>query len=104
VLWEVGDSFQFLLTPPKPSFPVKENRASWSKWHWHDHVAEWNWEGYENQPITVSCLFRLRKIGIVSEWKFAGTKNADAGRLSWHCGRFPYQSGELKVVGYEVIQ
>jgi beta-galactosidase len=101
VLWEVGDQLSIFVTPPKPSFPVKENRASWSKWHWHDHVAEWNWEGYENQPIVVNVYTGYKKVELFLNGNSLGQKtiNADDYLVAWW--EVPYQSGELKVVGYE---
>jgi beta-galactosidase len=101
VLWEVGDQLSIFVTPPKPSFPVKENRASWSKWHWHDHIAEWNWEGYENQPIVVNVYTGYKKVELFLNGNSLGQKtiNADDYLVAWW--EVPYQSGELKVVGYE---
>jgi beta-galactosidase len=101
VLWEVGDQLSVFVTPPVPSFPVKENRASWSKWHWHDHVAEWNWEGFENQPLTVNVYSGYKKVELFLNGNSLGQKtiNADDYLVAWW--KVPYQSGELKVVGYE---
>jgi beta-galactosidase len=100
VLWEVGDQLSVYVTPPKPSFPVKENRADWSKWHWHDHVAEWNWEGYENQPIEVNVYSGHEKVELFLNGKSLGTKETNHENKFMAIWQFPYQSGELKAVGY----
>ncbi|HSM49609.1 MAG TPA: glycoside hydrolase family 2 TIM barrel-domain containing protein, partial [Draconibacterium sp.] len=100
VLWEVGDQLSVYVTPPKPSFPVKENRADWSKWHWHDHVAEWNWEGYENQPIEVNVYSGHEKVELFLNEKSLGTKETNHENKFMATWQFPYQSGELKAVGY----
>jgi len=102
VLWEVGDRLSVYVTPPKPSFPVKENRASWSKWHWHDHVAEWNWEGWENQPIEVNVYSGYEKVELFLNEKSLGTKETNHENKFIATWQFPYQSGELKAVGYAV--
>jgi beta-galactosidase len=101
VLWEVGDQLSIFVTPPKPSFPVKENRASWSKWHWHDHVAEWNWEGYENQPLTVVTYSGYEKVELFLNGISLGQKTLIPEDYHVALWEVPYQSGELKVVGYE---
>jgi beta-galactosidase len=101
VLWEVGDQLSIFVTPPKPSFPVKENRASWSKWHWHDHVAEWNWEGYENQPIEVNVYSGHEKVELFLNGKSLGIKVTNQENKFIASWQVPYQTGELKAVGYE---
>jgi len=101
VLWEVGDQLSIFVTPPKPSFPVKENRASWSKWHWHDHVAEWNWEGYENQPIDVNVYSGHEKVELFLNGKSLGIKETNGENKFIATWQVPYQSGELKAVGYD---
>lgn len=101
VLWEVGDQLSIFVTPPKPSFPVKENRASWSKWHWHDHVAEWNWEGWENQPIEVNVYSGHEKLELFLNGKSLGIKGTNGENKFIATWQVPYQSGELKAVGYD---
>jgi len=102
VLWEVGDQLSVFVKPPVPSFPVKENRASWSKWHWYDHVAEWNWEGYENQPIEVNVYSGHEKVELFLNEKSLGIKETNRENKFIATWQVPYQSGELKAVGYEV--
>jgi len=101
VLWEVGDQLSIFVTPPKPSFPVKENRASWSKWHWHDHVAEWNWEGWENQLLTVNVYSGHEKVELILNGKSLGIKETNGENKFIATWQVPYQSGELKAVGYD---
>jgi len=101
VLWEVGDQLSIFVTPPKSSFPVKVNRASWSKWHWQDHVAEWNWEGYENQPIEVNVYSGHEKAELFLNGKSLGIKETNRKNQFMVTWLVPYQNGELKVVGYD---
>jgi len=98
VLWEVGDQLSIFVKPPVPSFPEKENRASWSKWHWHDHVADWNWEGYENQPIEVHIYSGHEKVELFLNGESLGTKDTNTDNEFIAVWEVPYQPGELKAV------
>lgn len=101
VLWGVGDRLSIFVTPPKPSFPVKENRADWSKWHWHDHLAEWNWVGLENQPIEVNVYSGHEKEELFLNGKSLGVKETNRENQFLAIWKVPYQSGELKAFGYK---
>ena len=98
VLWEVGDKLSIFVKPPIPSFPEKENRASWSKWHWHDLVAEWNWEGFENQPLEVVVYSGQEKAELFLNGKSLGEKETNMGNQWIAKWNVPYEAGELKVV------
>lgn len=100
VLWNVGNKLSVFVTPPKPSFAVKENRADWSKWHWHDHVAEWNWEGFENVPIEVVVYSGYEKVELLLNGVSLGTKETGINNQFIASWQVPYQSGELKAIGY----
>lgn len=98
VLWEVGDQLSLFVKPPVPSFPEKENRADWSKWHWHDWVSEWNWEGYENQYLGVIVCSGYEKVELFLNGKSLGIKptNVENEFINWWS--VPYSNGELKAV------
>ncbi|NOR74238.1 MAG: DUF4982 domain-containing protein [Draconibacterium sp.] len=98
VLWEVGDKLSIFVKPPVPSFPEKENRASWSKWHWHDLVAEWNWEGFENQPLEVNVYSGYEKVELFLNGISLGVKDANLENEYIAKWSVPYQSGELKAM------
>ncbi len=53
-LWK-ENQLSLFVRPPKPSFVENPARQDWSKWHWHDAVASWNWEGHEGQPLEVTA-------------------------------------------------
>jgi beta-galactosidase len=101
VLWDVGNKLSIFVKPLEPSFPVKENRASWSKWHWHDWVAEWNWEGYENQILGVIVCSGYENVELFLNGKSMGAKpaNKETEFMAWW--NVPYEPGELKVVAYK---
>ncbi len=100
VLWEVGNQLSIFVVPPKPSFPVKENRASWSKWHWHDWVVEWNWDGYENQEIYAIVTSRYDKVELFLNGESLGTKFMNKENYYVDFWPVSYQPGELKAVAY----
>jgi beta-galactosidase len=59
VLWKHGQLLSIFVEPPEPSFPENPRRAAWSRWHWHDHVANWNWENHVGEvlPVHVFCAY-----------------------------------------------
>ena len=101
VLWEVGTQLSLFVKPPVPSFPVKENRADWSKWHWYDHVAEWNWEGHENQPVEVVAYSGHEKAELFLNGKSLGIRQTNQENQWMATWEVPYQPGELKVVAFD---
>ena len=101
VLWGVGQQLSIFVKPPQPSFPVKKNRASWSKWHWLDQVAEWNWRGYENQRLEVNVYSGYETVELFLNGKSLGKKATNAANQFIANWEVPYQPGELKAVGYK---
>lgn len=99
VLWETGNQLSIMVKPPFPSFPEKKNRANWSKWHWHDWLPEWNWEGYESEQLGVIVYSGYEKVELFINGKSLGAKpaNLDTEFMAWW--DVPYESGELKAVG-----
>jgi beta-galactosidase len=100
VIWGVGQQLSIFVKPPQPSFPVKKNRADWSKWHWHDAVAEWNWEGYENQSLEVNVYSGYETVELFLNGKSLGKKATNTTNQFIATWDVPYQPGELKAVGY----
>jgi beta-galactosidase len=106
VLWEVGDRLSVFAKPPLPSFPEKENRASWSKWHWHDHVADWNWDNFENQPVDVIVYSGHPQVELFLNGVSLGVKHTNRINEFMAEWSVPYQPGELKAVamnGNEIV-
>ncbi len=101
VLWNVGDKLSVFIKPPVPSFPLKENRESWSKWHWHDHVANWNWDGFENQPLEVNVYSGHKNVELFLNGKSLGVKEATIENEFIAKWQVPYEKGELNAVGLD---
>jgi beta-galactosidase len=98
-LWS-SDQLSIFVKPPKPSFEPNPNRQSWSKWHWLDAVAEWNWQGYENTSFEVSAYSSCEMVELFLNGKTVGKKNTDRSTQFQAVWSVPYQSGELKAIGY----
>jgi beta-galactosidase len=99
VLWK-ADQLSVFVTPPVPSFAMNPNRQSWSKWHWYDAVADWNWEGYENRPLEVVVYSSCEKVELFLNDKSLGIKNVNRESKFMASWQVAYQAGVLKAVGF----
>jgi beta-galactosidase len=99
-LWKENQVSVF-VKPAEPTFPVNPKRQSWSKWHWHDVVADWNWAGYENQNFVVSVYSSCAETELFLNDKSLGKKKTDRSTQFLAQWSVPYESGELRAVGYK---
>jgi beta-galactosidase len=100
VLWKENKIAVF-VKPPTPSFPLNPKKQSWSKWEWHDVLADWSWKGYEEQPLEVSVYSSCEQVELLLNGKSLGKKKTDRASqfiVKWNV---PYKAGELKAVGYK---
>ncbi len=100
VLWKENQLSVF-VTPPVPSFDLNPNRQSWSKWHWYDAVADWNWQGYENKNLEVVAYSSCERVELFLNGKSLGIKSTNRDTRFMATWQVPYQGGELKVIGYK---
>jgi beta-galactosidase len=98
-LW-LENKISVFVKPPKPSFPLNPNKQSWSKWEWHDVVADWNWTGYENKPLEVSVYSSCDEVELFLNGKSLGKKKTNRDSKFTATWQVPYQSGILKAIGY----
>lgn len=98
-LWKT-EQVSVFVNPPVPSFDENPNRQSWSKWHWVDAVADWNWKGYENKPIAVTVYSSCERAELFLNGKSLGVKPTDRSTQFTASWEVPYQSGVLKATGY----
>lgn len=98
-LW-MENKVSVFVKPPQPSFPLNPKRQSWSKWHWHDVVADWNWPGYENTEFEVNVYSSCEAGELFLNGKSLGKKETNRATQFQAVWKVPYQPGELKVVGY----
>jgi len=99
-LWK-SNQLSIFVKPPKPSFIENPNRQPWSKWHWLDVVADWNWKGYENQPLQVNVYSSCEEVELFFDSKSMGRKKTDRSTEFKALWEVPYQAGELKAIGYK---
>ncbi len=98
-LWK-SDQLSVFVSPPEPSFEPNPKRESWSKWHWFDAVADWNWKGYENKPIEVNVYSSCEETELFLNNISFGKKKTGRSTEFMANWILPYQEGELKVIGY----
>ena len=98
-LW-MTNQLSIFVKPPKPSFEPNPKREAWSKWHWFDVVADWNWKGYENTPFEVSVYSSCEEVELFLNNKSLGKKKTDRSTEFMALWKVPWQAGELKATGY----
>lgn len=99
-LWKKNQVSVF-VKPPQPSFELNTARQDWSKWHWYDVVDSWNWQGQEGKPLEVDVYSSCTAVELFLNGKSLGKKNTNRQTQFKETWMVPYQSGELKAVGYE---
>jgi beta-galactosidase len=99
-LWK-ENQLSIFVSSPKPSFALNPKTASWSKWNWYDVVADWNWKGYENKPLTVNIYSSCPQVELFLNNKSLGKKETNRATRFTATWDVPYQSGELKAIGYD---
>lgn len=99
-LWKPGQVSLF-VKPPQPSFEPNTNRESWSKWHWHDVVADWNWKDNEGKPLEVHVYSSCDEVELFLNNKSLGRKPVSRSTQYRSVWSVPYEAGVLKAVGYK---
>ncbi len=98
-LWK-ENQLSIFVTPPVPSFEENRDRQPWSKWHWLDAVADWNWTGYEGRPLQVSAYSSCEEVELFLNARSLGRKKTDRASKFMAAWDVPYAAGALKAVGY----
>jgi beta-galactosidase len=97
-LWKENQVSLF-VKPPKPTFKENPGRQSWSKWHWHDAVADWNWDGSEGIPLEVTVYSSCQEVELFLNGKSLGKKATGRSTEFMAKWEVPYRAGELKATG-----
>jgi beta-galactosidase len=100
VLWK-PDQISLFVTPPVPSFEPNPKRETWSRWHWFDAVADWNWPGYEGKAVTVNVYSSFEEAELFLNGRSLGRKKTDRSTEFKGAWDVPYAAGELRAVGYK---
>src|SRR5206468_6103945 len=96
-LWK-KDQLSVFVQPPSPSFPENLSRESWSKWHWLDAVADWNWKGHENQPLLVSAYSSCEEVEVFLNGHSLGRKATNRDTKFMATWEVRWQAGSLKAI------
>ena len=99
-LWK-KDQLSVFVRPPRPSFEMNPKRQSWSKWHWFDVVANWNWQGHENEPLEVNVYSSCEEVELFLNGRSLGRKATNRSTAYTAIWTVPYQAGVLKAIGYD---
>jgi len=104
VLWNNGQEPHIFVKPPISSFKTNPEKMDWSKWNWHDVVASWNWEGYEDEMLEVNVYNNSDNVELFLNGRSFGTKKTNRNNeyiVKWNV---PYSAGTLKAVSYQGSQ
>ncbi|HEX8188505.1 MAG TPA: glycoside hydrolase family 2 TIM barrel-domain containing protein [Pyrinomonadaceae bacterium] len=98
-LWKERQLSLFVRAP-RPSFEPNPKRQPWSKWHWHDVLADWNWKGHEGKPLDVDVYSSCEYVELFLNDRSLGRKETNRSNRFTATWQVPYQPGTLKAVGY----
>jgi beta-galactosidase len=98
-LWKENQVSLF-VKPPKPSFPLNPGKQSWSKWEWHDVVADWTWPGQENKPMEVSVYSSCAEVELFLNGRSLGKRQTSRDTKFITTWQVAYHPGILKAIGY----
>ncbi len=99
-LWQNQNALSIFVKSPTPSFELNPIKEEWSQWDWHDVLADWNWNGYENKPLEVSIYSSCEQVELFLNDKSLGKKPVSRTTEFMAKWEVPYQPGSLKAVGY----
>jgi len=99
VLWETNQLSLFVKAP-EPTFELNQNKQAWSQWHWHDVLADWNWNGYEGKPLEVNVYSSCEQVELFLNNKSLGKKPTNRTNQFTAVWNVAFQAGNLKAVGY----
>lgn len=98
-LWKKNQLSVF-VKPPKPSFLLNPDRASWSMWQWNDVVADWNWQDAKDSPLEVNVYSSCDEVELFLNGKSLGKKQTNRSTKFMAIYQVLYKEGQLKAVGY----
>jgi beta-galactosidase len=99
-LWQ-KDQIAIFVKPTEPSFELNLRRADWSKWHFKDVVADWSWQGQEDQPLEINAYSSCEEVELFLNGKSFGRKPTNRSTQFIAAWQLPYQPGTLQAVGYD---
>jgi beta-galactosidase len=95
-LWK-ENQLSIFVKPLIPTFKEEQSR----RWIWFDAVADWNWKGFENQPVEVNVYSSCEQVELFLNGKSLGKKPTNRTTRFIASWQVPYQAGRLKAIGYQ---
>jgi beta-galactosidase len=96
VLWGVGEKLYIAV-----HYPVPEGKTPIvTRWGWPDVDANWTWPGREGQRFKVDVYSACEKVELFLNGRSLGVQPATKAEKFIARFEVPYESGELKAVGY----
>ena len=102
-LWR-PNRLSIFVQSPEPSFPENPRRVSWSKWHFADLRADWNWKTDGEKPLLVTVLSSCQDTELFLNGKSLGRKPTNRSTEFKAVWPVPYAPGTLEAVGYNAGQ
>jgi beta-galactosidase len=102
-LWQ-PDQLSLFVQSPEPSFPENPRRVFWSKWHFDDLRAGWNWKTNGKKPLTVTVYSSCQEAELFLNGKSLGRKPTDRSTEFKAVWPVPYAPGTLEAAGYDAGQ
>lgn len=101
VLWK-KDQLSLFVKSPHPTFEDwNEKLEPWSKWNWEDVVPRWDWKGFEDSLLEVTVYSSCEVIELFLNGRSLGKKTTGNDEKFRATFQVPYQTGNLKAVGYK---
>jgi len=102
-LWQhrEGTPLSIFVRPLQPSFAMLPGREKWSKWHWHDVVADWTWPGQEGKTLDVDVYCAYERVELLLNGESLGTKPTNRNTQWIARWQVPYQPGTLRARAFE---
>lgn len=96
IIWGLRTKPYIAVCPPK----YHGEKRNLSQWSMTDSVRSWNWEGYEQQPVTVEVYTPAEEAALYVNGKFIERKKTGEEKKAIVTFETVYEPGEIKVITY----
>jgi len=96
IVWGLRTKPYIAVCPPK----YHGEKRNLSQWSMTDAVRSWNWEGYEQQPVTVEVYTPSEEAALYVNGKLIACKKTGEEKKAVVRFETIYEPGEIKVITY----